>query len=114
MLGAETLAKPDQFHLPTLYVDPISPILMLLKVTLVVGSLASILRKFNVSDSYQYSTTKEDSQSRVSLGSIARTSITAIQPVHESTRVVPDRHGKHHATTNCLTHLCESTTLLEG
>ena len=51
MLGAETLAEPDQFHLPTLYVDPISPILMLLKVTLVVGSLASILQKLNVSDS---------------------------------------------------------------
>lgn len=57
---------------------------------------------------------EEDIQCRVAFSSIARTSITTVQPVHELSRVIPDGHGENHTATECLAHLCESTTLLEG
>jgi len=53
-------------------------------------------------------------QSRVAFSSIARTSIAAVQPVHELTGVVPDGHGEDHTASECLAHLCESAVLLEG
>jgi hypothetical protein len=56
----------------------------------------------------------ENIQSRVSFSSIARTSTSTVQPVHELTGVVPDGHGEDHTAFKCFAHLCESATLLEG
>jgi hypothetical protein len=53
-------------------------------------------------------------KSRVSFSSVARTSTSAVQPVHELTGVIPDGHGENHTAFECLAHLCESATLLEG
>jgi len=53
-------------------------------------------------------------QSRVAFSSIAGTSIAAVQPVHELTGVIPDGHGEHHTTSECLAHLCKAAMLLEG
>lgn len=52
-------------------------------------------------------------QSRISLGTIARTSVTTIQPTHKLTGVIPDTEDQNHSPTESVAHLLQTAHLLE-
>jgi hypothetical protein len=49
----------------------------------------------------------------VALGRVARTSVAAVEPVHEAALVPPDAHGQNHTTVQGVAHCLHAAELLE-